>query len=136
MEVGSLYFGFIKTLLANSSSTSVPAAGTDWPKSLTFGTASPGGLYYVYGEALAKILTEKLGISVNPLPTQGPVHNVKLVEAGGAQLGMITMGVGLQGWNGTGDWTAGKHFRNMRALFPMYDTPFQAVVLRRSEVTT
>src|SRR6202521_2541698 len=56
--------------------------------------------------------------------------------SGGAQLGMTTMGVALQGWNGTGDWTAGKHFRNMRALFPMYDTPFQAVVLRRSGVTT
>jgi uncharacterized protein len=105
-------------------STSVHAAGPDWPKSLTLGTASPGGVYYVYGEELAKILTEKLGIPVNPLPSQGPVHNVKLVDSGVAQLGMITMGVGLQGWNGTGDWTGGKTFRNMRALFPMYDTPF------------
>jgi hypothetical protein len=79
-------------------------------------------LYYVYGEALARILTEKLGITVNPLPTQGPVHNVKLVDSGAAQLGLITMGVGLQGWNGTGDWTNGKRFQDMRALFPMYDT--------------
>jgi TRAP transporter TAXI family solute receptor len=99
-------------------------------------SASPGGVYYVYGEELAKILAEKLGIAVDPSPTQGPVHNVKLVDGGGAQLGMITMGVGLQGWNGTGDWTDGKHFRNMRALFPMYDTPFQAVVLRRSGITS
>jgi TRAP-type uncharacterized transport system substrate-binding protein len=74
-------------------------------------TASPGGVYYVYGEALAKILTEKLGITVNPLPTQGTVHNVKLVDGGGAQLGMTTMGVGLQSWNGTGDWTGGKRFQ-------------------------
>jgi TRAP transporter TAXI family solute receptor len=103
---------------------------------MTLGTASPGGVYYIYGETLAQILTERLGITVNPLPTQGPVHNVKLVEAGGAQLGMITMGVGLQGWRGAGDWTNGKTFRNMRALFPMYDTPFQAVVLRRSGITT
>ena len=93
-------------------------------------------MYYVYGEELAQILTEKLGIAVNPLPTQGAIHNVKLLDSGGAQLGMITMGIGLEGWNGTGDWTGGKHFRNMRALFPMYDTPFQAVVLRRSGITT
>ena len=46
------------------------------------------------------------------------------------------MGVGLQGWNGTGDWTNGKSFRNMRALFPMYDTPLQAVVLQQSGITT
>jgi uncharacterized protein len=114
----------------------VQAAPPDWPKSLTLGTASPGGVYYVYGEALTQILTEKLGIAVNPLPTQGPVHNVKLVDSGGAQLGMTTMGVGLHGWNGTGDWTGGKSFRNMRALFPMYDTPFQAVVLQRSGIAT
>jgi TRAP transporter TAXI family solute receptor len=129
-------FAVIATLLAIGTSTAVPAASPDWPKSLTLATASPGGTYYVYGEALAQILTEKLGITVNPLPTQGPVHNVKLVDSAGAQLGMITMGVGLQGWNGTNDWTGGKRFRNMRALFPMYDTPFQALVLRRSGIAT
>jgi TRAP transporter TAXI family solute receptor len=122
----SRFFGFVFAvcLLAIGISTSVLAAGSDWPKSLTLGTASPGGVYFPYGEELAKILTEKLGIAVNHLPTQGPVHNVKLLDSGGAQLGMITMGVGLQGWNGAGDWTNGKQFRNMRALFPMYDTPF------------
>ena len=126
---------FAACLLAIATSTTVPAANPDWPKSLTLGTASPGGIYYVYGEALAQILTEKLGIPVNPLPTQGTVHDVKLIEGGGAQLGMTTMGVALEGWNGTGDWTKGMRFRNMRALFPMYDTPFQAVVLRRSGIT-
>jgi uncharacterized protein len=127
---------FAAGLLAVGASTGVLAANADWPKSLTLATASPGGVYYVYGEALAQILTEKLGITVNPLPTQGPVHNVKLLENGTAQLGMITMGIGLQGWNGSGDWTAGKSFHNMRALFPMYDTPFQAIVLQQSGVTT
>ena len=100
------------------------------------GTASPGGIYYVYGERLAEILTEKLGIPVNPLPTQGTVHNMKLLDSGGAQLGMTTTGVALGGWRGTGDWTDGKKFRNIRALFPMYDTPFQAIVLPRSGITT
>src|SRR5580658_2352847 len=123
-------------LLAAATSTSVLAADPDGPKSLTLATASPGGIYYVYGDALAQILTEKLGIPVNPQPTQGTVHNVKLVESGGAQLGMTTTGVALQGWNGTGDWTSGKQFRTMRALFPMYDTPLQTVVLQRSGITT
>src|SRR4029077_19928713 len=69
-------------------------------------------------------------------PNQGTVHNVMLVNSGVAQLGLITMGVGLEGWTGTGDWTKGQKFRQMRALFPMYDTPFQPVVLRRSGITT
>jgi TRAP transporter TAXI family solute receptor len=126
---------FAACLLAVGTSTSVPAANPDWPKSLTLATASSGGVYYVYGEELAKILTEKLGIPVNPQPTQGTVHNVKLLDSGGAQLGMTTTGVALQGWNGTADWTGGKQIRNMRALFPMYDTPLQALVLRRSGIT-
>jgi TRAP transporter TAXI family solute receptor len=136
----SRFFGFVfaACLLAIWTSTTVPAANPDWdwPKSLTLATASPGGAYYIYGEELANILRERLGIAVNPAPTQGSVHNVKLVESRGAQVGMTTMGVALEGWNGTGDWTGGKQFRNMRALLPMYDTPFQAVVLRRSGIET
>jgi TRAP transporter TAXI family solute receptor len=85
---------------------------------------------------VAEILTESLKITVNNLPTQGPVHNVQLVESGGAQLSMITMGVGAQGWNGKGDWVTGQRYRKMRALFPMYDTAFQFVALRRSGITT
>jgi uncharacterized protein len=127
---------FAACLLAIATSTSVPATDANWPKALTLGTASPGGIYYVYGEELAKILTEKLGVAVDQFPTQGPVHNVKLLDSGGAQLGLTTMGVALQGWNGTGDWTSGKKFRNMRALFPMYDTPFQAFALQRSGINT
>lgn len=127
---------FAACLLAIGTTTSVLAASANWPKSLTLATASPGGVYYVYGEALAKILTGKLGIPVNPLPSQGPAMNVRLVDSGTAQLGFITMGVGLQGWNGTGRWANGKQLRNMRALFPMYDTPFQAAVLQRSGITS
>lgn len=109
-------------------------AASNWPQTLTLGTASPGGVYYVYGEAVAKILTDKLGIAVNPLPTQGPVHNVKLIASGGAQLGLVTMGVALQAWNGTGEWE--KPVQTIRALFPMYDTSFQITVLRRSGISS
>ncbi len=126
----------LAALLFMATSTAALAVDSNWPKSLTVGTASPGGVYYVYGEALAQLLTEKLGIPVNQFPTQGPVHNVKLVETGDVQLGLITMGVGLQGWNGTGEWTKGQKFRNMRALFPLYDTPFQFVVLQRSPINS
>src|SRR5579885_3324522 len=96
---------FAATLIAIGTSVDAPAASVNWPKSLTLGTASPGGVFYVYGEAVAKILTESLKIQVNPLPTQGSEHNVRLIESGDAQLGLLTMGSGLQAWNGTGEWT-------------------------------
>jgi TRAP transporter TAXI family solute receptor len=105
-----------------AQAASVPA---NWPASLTIGTASPGGVYLVYGRGLAPILSEALGIPVTALATQGPDQNILLMEHGDAQLGFVTMGVALQAWNGTGEWTRDKQFRAMRALFPMYDTPFQ-----------
>src|SRR3984957_15050905 len=107
----------------------LPAIGAsaqpNWPQSLTIGTASPGGVYLVYGRGLAPILSEALGVPVTAQATQGPDQNVLLMEGGQAQLGFVTMGVALQAWNGTGGGTPGKQLRSMRALFPMFDTPFQ-----------
>src|SRR5262245_50579447 len=110
------------------------AAEPDWPDHLVIGTASPGGTYYVYGEALAKILTRTLDLSVVRLATEGPVQNIELMEAGEAKLGFVTVGVALQAWNGTGVWTGKNPARSMRAIFPMYDTPFQFLVLQDSGI--
>ena len=68
---------FAVCVLVIGSSSSAPAGSADWPKSFTLATASLGGVYYIYGDELAKILTDKLGITVDPLPTQGTLHNVK-----------------------------------------------------------
>ncbi|HEX2135916.1 MAG TPA: TAXI family TRAP transporter solute-binding subunit, partial [Microvirga sp.] len=106
------------------------AAEPHWPGSLTIGSASPGGTYYVYGEGLARILTRELGIPVDMRPTEGPSQNILLLEAGEIQLGFVTLGAALQAWNGTAPWTEGKQLRAMRAAFPMYDTPFQFMVLQ------
>jgi uncharacterized protein len=106
----------------------------NWPEFLTIGTASPGGTYYAYGTGLARILTDALGLPVSARATEGPSQNVLLLEAGEAKLGFITLGVGLQAWNGSAPWTEGKRLRAMRAIFPMYDTPFQFLVLQDSGI--
>jgi TRAP transporter TAXI family solute receptor len=49
---------------------------------------------------------------------------------------MTTMGIALQAWTGTGDWTKGKKYEAIRALFPMYDTPLQCVALKKSGITS
>lgn len=114
----------------------LPRAGQSgaahWPDTLTIGTASPGGTYHVYGEGLARLLTRKLGLHVTTRETEGPVENIKLLEADEIQLAFVTLGIAQQGWSGTGDWTGGRQFRSARALFPMYDTPFQFVVMSDS----
>jgi uncharacterized protein len=100
-----------------------------WPETLTIGTASPGGTYFVYGEGLARLLTRELRSTVWARPTEGPTENIRLIEAGEIQLGFVTLGVAQQAWNGTAEWTNAKRFRAMRAVFPMYDTPFQFMAL-------
>jgi uncharacterized protein len=128
------WVGIIAVLVAVFASPAARAAEPNWPESLTIVTASPGGTYYAYGEGLAKILIRVLGMPVSMRPTEGPSQNIQLIEAGEAQLGFVTMGVALQAWNGTGDWTGGRQYRSIRALFPMYDTPFHFVVLKDSPI--
>jgi TRAP transporter TAXI family solute receptor len=102
----------------------------NWPDHVTIGTASPGGTYYVYGEGLAKILTRALGLPVVRLTTEGPAQNIELLEAGDAKLGFVTTGIALQALNSIGTWAGKKPARSIRAIFPMYDTPFQFLVLK------
>jgi len=109
-----------------------PAGEPNWPDHLSIGTASPGGTYYVYGEGLAKILTRALELPVVRLATEGPAQNIELLETGEARLGFVTTGIALQAWNATGIWAGKPPARAMRVMFPMYDTPFQLLVLQDS----
>jgi len=108
---------------------------TGWPKSLTLGTASVGGVYFVYGGVAANLMSEKTGVNVSTQQTQGPNQNMILVDSKNIDLGMVTMGVAFNGWNGTG-WAKGKKFQNSRAIFPMYDTPFACIANERSGITS
>ncbi|MCW5752648.1 MAG: TAXI family TRAP transporter solute-binding subunit [Alphaproteobacteria bacterium] len=103
------------------------------PKSLTLGTASVGGTYFIYGGVVATLLTEKTGINVSTQQTQGPNQNMILTNGKNIELGMVTMGVALHGWNGTG-WANGKKYDDVRAVFPMYDTPFHFITTERSGI--
>jgi TRAP transporter TAXI family solute receptor len=114
----------------------VHASEPHWPASLTIATASSGGTYHAYGSVLAGILTRALDLPVTERTTEGPSENIRLIESGEAQIGFVTMGAALQGWNGSGDWTEGRTYRSMRAAFPMYDTPFHFVVAKDSPIRT
>ena len=128
--------GSVAAVAALAMSTAAIAQDrSDWPRGLTLGTASVGGVYFVYGGVAANIMSEKAGINVSTQQTQGPNQNMILVDGGNLELGMVTMGVALNGWNGTG-WANGKKHQNIRAMFPMYDTPFACVATERSGVKT
>ena len=134
--MGMRLIGLVSCFAALAFSLEARSAEPNWPQSISIATASPGGTYHVYGAGLAKILTRVLGITVAEHPTEGPTQNIELVESGAAQIGFVTMGAALQGWNGAGDWTKGREFRSMRAIFPMYDTPFTFAASKSSGIAT
>ncbi len=106
-----------------------------WPRALNMGTAAPGGTYALYGPAWGQLAQEATGVQISYRATQGPNQNIVLVQRREIELGMVTMGVALQAWNGQGDWTQGNRFRDIRAIFPMYDTPFHGIALKASGIT-
>ena len=131
----ALSFRFAAALVAMLGLLAPSIAGEpNWPDQMTLGTASPGGTYYVYGEGVANILTRALDMPVVRQATEGPLQNIELIEAGQIQFGFVTMGVALQAWNASGVWTGRAPARAMRAIFPMYDTPFQFLVLQQSGI--
>ncbi len=128
------------TALAAAAVMSVSMANamdrTGWPSDLTVGTASQGGVYFVYGNGLASFLGEELGLNASGEVTGGPVQNVTLTQMGDQDIGLVTMGPAFEAWNGESELAPGLPHSDIRALFPMYETPFQGVALRSSGITS
>lgn len=129
-QVGAWAFFPVLVMSVVPAITAAVAQEAVPPRSIALATASPGGVYLVYGQALAPILSRALQIEVTAEPTQGAVHNVILLEKRQTMLAFVNIGPSLQGWYGT-DWAKGTHYRSMRVMFPLYDTAFQFVAQKR-----
>lgn len=131
-----------KTTLAATLVAGLVATGAmaqdraGWPRDMTIGTASQGGTYFVYGNGFASYITEALGIPATGEVTGGPVQNVTLVETGEHLMGLVTMGPAYDAYVGKSELMPGLEHTSIRALFPMYQTPFQVVALKSSGITS
>ncbi|MDR7417984.1 MAG: TAXI family TRAP transporter solute-binding subunit [Armatimonadota bacterium] len=90
-----------------------------WPRSVTIGSASIGGVYHVAAGGYARVIGEKLGLSATNRVTGGPVQNVQLVQAKEIELGLTTTGPAYEGLNGIGEFR-GRKMDAIRVAFPMY----------------
>jgi TRAP transporter TAXI family solute receptor len=109
--------GLVAVALAGTTAQAQPRAG--WPRSVTIGSASIGGVYHVVAGGYARVIGEKLGLSATNRVTGGPVQNVQLVQAKEIELGMTTTGPAYEGLNGLGDFK-GRRTDAVRVAFPMY----------------
>ena len=131
-------FTRLAAALAVATVLSLPAHAQDrtgWPSDITIGTASQGGVYFVYGNGLASFIAESLNINASGEVTGGPVQNVTMVQYEEHDIGMVTMGPMYEAWTGKSELAPGVEHTDVRALFPMYMTPFQAIALQSSGVT-
>ncbi|MGL1832585.1 TAXI family TRAP transporter solute-binding subunit [Rhodocyclaceae bacterium SMB388] len=132
--------GLVKTLVAVATGVAVVSGAavaqdrTGWPRDLTVGTASQGGTYFVYGNGVASFIGESLGLNSSGEVTGGPVQNVTLVQMKEHGIGLVTMGPMYEAWNGRSDLAPGLPHTDVRALFPMYQTPFQCVSMANSGI--
>ena len=106
-----------------------------WPESFTVGTASQGGTYFTYGSGWANLVAEELGLSAGGQVTGGPVQNMALVHTGDVEMAMTTMGPAFEAVNGRSPLAPGNPHDQVRAMFPMYETPFVVTVLASSGIT-
>ncbi|MFK7889425.1 MAG: TAXI family TRAP transporter solute-binding subunit [Granulosicoccus sp.] len=121
-------------LLATSATFAVAQDKSGWPRSMAIGTGSQGGSYFVYGSGFASMISEATGINATVEITGGPVQNVTLVQTGDHDMGFVTTGPAYDAFIGKSELMPGVEHADIRALFPMYQTPLQAAVLSKSGI--
>ena len=98
-----------------------PSAGRT---TVTLGTATPGGGFPVYGQAVADTINEvDATLDVRPRNTKGSTENVPLLEAGSLDLALVQGEVVHEALTGVGRAPA-----DLRVLAAMYSTPGMFVV--------
>ncbi len=118
------------------SGGSVAQDRSDWPDSITVGTASQGGTYFIYGNGWANFVGQELGINARGEVTGGPVQNASLVQSGDVEFGMVTMGPAYEAWTGQSPLMPGLAHDKLRAIFPMFPSAFYLVVLTDNNINT
>src|SRR5262249_14844470 len=88
------------------------------------GTATPGGGFPVYGQAVSeRINAIDTTLDVRPQNTAGSAENIPLLEAGTLDIGLVQGEAALEALNGIGRPRA-----DLRVIFAMYATPGMFVV--------
>lgn len=105
------------------------AQAQDRPSSFTVATASQGGTYFQYGSGWANLVGQALGVTGSAEVTGGPVQNMALVHTGDAEFGQVTVGPAAEALAGNSPAAPGMPLDQVRAVFPMYETPFTFITL-------
>lgn len=124
----------MKAILVSAALTALLANPALSQQRMSIATGSSGGVYYLWGGALAKIWTDHIkNLTVNVEATTGQTVNVKLQQAGQDELAMYNIATAYEAWNGAAGF-AGKKYRKQRAMFAMYPSFFVMASLADSGI--
>lgn len=120
------------TLLCTIAVGATSSIAQDAP--LTLKAAGNGSTFTPYAEGLARFLLSK-DIRIEVKRSSGSNENLTAVDESPTTLGTVFMGSAYDAVKGSG-WAAGHEHKNVRALFPMYETSFQIAALRSRGISS
>ena len=88
----------------------------------SMGTGELNGIYYPVGKAICQIVNRDLstdGVRCSPETTPGSVYNVRAIQSGELEFGIIQADVNFNAYKGEGAWT-GKPFVGLRSVLSLY----------------
>ena len=96
---------------------------------MTMGTGGPSGTYYAYGGVLSKYMTDKAGIAVNPVSTDGSKANIVGIDFGDYQLATVQSDVMAYAWAGERSFEEEGKIQSFRVIGGLYAEAVQLVTM-------
>jgi TRAP transporter TAXI family solute receptor len=96
---------------------------------LSLATAGPGSAFLGFARAVAPVVAKRVPVDLDIRQTNGSNENAELVNSGQVPIATLNLGPGYDAWNGRGQF-AGRTLRDIRAVIPMYETPFATIALK------
>src|SRR5918993_2207015 len=117
-------------MLAACSASQAPGGGDR----LSIATGGTGGVYFVYGGALADQITQNIeGVEATAESTAASVDNMFLIENGGSDLAFVSADTATDGVAGAEDF---EEPIPAQVLAQLYLSPIQVVALEGSGIET
>jgi uncharacterized protein len=108
------------------------SGSTSPPQNVRLGTGAAGGVYSVYGDALAQLWSSRIdGITVRVVATAASVENLQLLDDGGLDVAFVQADTAADAVSGGGIW-GGRV--NVTAIARLYDDVVH-LVARQGTVT-
>ena len=96
---------------------------------MTMGTGGTAGTYYGYGGVLGQYITNKAGVNVTVVSTDGSKANIQGIDAGNYQLGTVQSDVMAYAWGGTRAFQEEGKIDTFRTVAGLYAEAVQLVTM-------